>query len=346
MTVKTVLMTGANGEIGHGLISHLAERANVRIVALDMHPLDEALRNKCYRTIAGDILDAGLLESLSAAYDFDTIYHLAALLSTKSERQPRLAHRVNVEGTLNLLELAVGQSRLQGRPITFLYPSSIAAYGLPAEAKLAAGRVKEVEWLTPYTMYGINKLYCEQLGYYYARHYRQLDVEAVAERIDFRGLRFPGLISATTVPTGGTSDYAAEMLHHAAQGLPYRCFVRADTTIPFMAMPDAVNALLRLEAAPRAALTRQVYNVGAFNPSAGAIYELIRARFPHASVAFVPDEKRQRIVDSWPVDVDDTAAREDWGWTPAYDLESAFEQYLIPGVSRRYAGAGGSSHPD
>lgn len=341
MAVKTVLVTGANGEIGHGLISHLAERADVRVVALDLQALDDALRRKCYRTIAGDIQDTGLLENLSAAYDFDTIYHLAALLSTKSERQPRLAHRVNVDGTLNMLELAVGQSRLQGRPITFLYPSSIAVYGLPAlEAKHRAGRVPEGEWLTPRTMYGINKLYCEQLGHYYARYYRQLDMEAAAERIDFRGLRFPGLISAMTVPTGGTSDYAAEMLHHAAQGLPYSCFVRADTAIPFMAMPDAVNALLRLEAAPRAALTRQVYNVGAFNPSAGAIYELIRARFPQAGVAFAPDEKRQRIVDSWPVDVDDTAAREDWGWAPVYDLELAFEEYLIPGVSRRYRGPG------
>ena len=337
MANKTILITGANGEIGHALISHLAERPGMRIVALDMHTLNDAQRAKCYRAVTGDILDIALLESLSAAHDFDTIYHLAALLSTKSERQPTLAHRVNVDGTLNLLELAMGQSRLQGREITFLYPSSIAVYGLPdLEAKRRAGRVKETEWLMPITMYGINKLYCERLGGYYARYYRQLDAHAPHGRIDFRGLRFPGLISATTIPAGGTSDYAAEMLHCAAQHTPYACFVRADSRIPFMTMPDAVNALLRLESAPRAALTREVYNVGAFNPSAGEIYELIRTTFPDAQVSFEPDDKRQRIVDSWPIDLDDTPARADWGWAPTTDVTRAFREHLIPGVARQY----------
>ncbi len=335
--MKTILITGANGEIGHGLISRLAEHDDVRIIALDLHELDTALKSKVHHVVTGDILDTALLESLSAAYNFDTIYHLAALLSTKAERQPVLAHKVNVDGTLNLLEMAVGQSRLQGREIKFLYPSSIAVYGLPdLQTKARAGKVKEHEWPTPRTMYGINKLYCEQLGIYYAQYYRQLDAEAPRGHIDFRALRFPGLISAVTVPTGGTSDYAPEMLHAAAQGKPYHCFVREDTRIPFMAMPDAIEALLRLEAAPRQQLSRHVYNVTAFNPSAGELYELIRRAFPHAQVAFAPDPKRQKIVDSWPADVDDSAARTDWGWRPSYDLERAFQEYLIPGVSRRY----------
>ncbi len=335
--MKTILITGANGEIGHGLISRLAERNYVRIVALDLQELDESLKPKVHRAITGDILDTALLESLSATYNFDTIYHLAALLSTKAERQPVLAHKVNVDGTLNLLEMAVGQSRLQGREIKFLYPSSIAVYGLPdLQTKARAGKVKEHEWLTPRTMYGINKLYCEQLGIYYARYYRQLDAEATQGLIDFRALRFPGLISAVTVPTGGTSDYAPEMLHAAAQGKPYACFVREDTRIPFMAMPDAVEALLQLEAAPRQKLTRFVYNVTAFNPSAQEIFNLVRHAFPKAQVTFTPDLKRQKIVDSWPADVDDSAARADWSWQPAYDLRRAFEEYLVPGVLQRY----------
>jgi nucleoside-diphosphate-sugar epimerase len=335
--MKTILITGANGEIGHGLISRLAEHSDVRIIALDLHELDEALKPKVYRAVAGDILDTALLESLSATYNFDTIYHLAALLSTKAERQPVLAHKVNVDGTLNLLEMAVGQSRLQGREIKFLYPSSIAVYGLPdLETKARAGKVKEHEWLTPRTMYGINKLYCEQLGIYYAQYYRQLDADSPRGHIDFRCLRFPGLISAVTVPTGGTSDYAPEMLHAAAQGKPYQCFVREDTRIPFMAMPDAIEALLQLEAAPRHKLTRFVYNVTAFNPSAGEIFELVRRAFPKAHVTFVPDLKRQRIVDSWPADVDDSAAQRDWGWQPTYDLQRAFAEYLVPGVLQRY----------
>lgn len=335
--MKTILITGANGEIGHGLISRLAECNDVRIIALDLQELDAALKPKVHRVVAGDILDTALLESLSAAYNFDTIYHLAALLSTKAERQPVLAHKVNVDGTLNLLEMAVGQSRLQGREIKFLYPSSIAVYGLPdLQTKARAGKVKEHEWLTPRTMYGINKLYCEQLGIYYAQYYRQLDAEATRGHIDFRALRFPGLISAVTVPTGGTSDYAPEMLHAAAQGRPYPCFVREDTRIPFMAMPDAIEALLQLEAAPRQQLSQHVYNVTAFNPSAGEFFERVRRAFPKAQVTFTPDLKRQRIVDSWPLDVDDSAARADWGWRPHYDLERAFEEYLIPGVSRQY----------
>jgi threonine 3-dehydrogenase len=335
--MKTILVTGANGEIGHGLIARLAEHSDVRIIALDLHELDPSLKPKVYRAVTGDILDTALLESLSATYNFDTIYHLAALLSTKAERQPVLAHKVNVDGTLNLLEMAVGQSRLQGREIKFLYPSSIAVYGLPdLETKARAGKVREHEWLTPRTMYGINKLYCEQLGIYYAQYYRQLDADSPRGHIDFRCLRFPGLISAVTVPTGGTSDYAPEMLHAAAQGKPYQCFVREDTRIPFMAMPDAIEALLQLEAAPRHKLTRFVYNVTAFNPSAGEIFELVRRAFPTAHVTFVPDLKRQKIVDSWPADVDDSAAQRDWGWQPTYDLQRAFAEYLIPGVRQRY----------
>lgn len=335
--MKTILVTGANGEIGHGLISRLADQSDVRIIALDIHELDPALKPKVHRAVVGDILDTALLESLSATYNFDTIYHLAALLSTKAERQPVLAHKVNVDGTVNLLEMAVGQSRVQGREIKFLYPSSIAVYGLPdLQTKARAGKVKEHEWLTPRTMYGINKLYCEQLGIYYAQYYRQLDADAPRGHIDFRALRFPGLISAVTVPTGGTSDYAPEMLHAAAQGKPYVCFVREDTRIPFMAMPDAIEALLTLEAAPRPKLTRFVYNVTAFNPSAGEIFELVRRAFPRAQVTFAPDLKRQKIVDSWPADIDDSAARADWGWQPAYDLKRAFDEYLVPGVLQRY----------
>jgi nucleoside-diphosphate-sugar epimerase len=337
MPPRTLLITGANGEIGHGLIANLAESAQVRLVALDLHMPDEAVRSRCYRTVTGDIADLSLLENLSATYDFDAIYHLAALLSTKSERQPRLANRVNVDGTLNLLELGVAQARQQGRDIVFLYPSSIAVYGLPdLQAKHKAGKVREDHSCEPRTMYGINKLYCERLGRYYEYYYRQLDAQPAEGVLDFRGLRFPGLISAMTVPTGGTSDFAPEMLHAAAAGKPYACFVRDDTRIPFMAMPDAVQALLRLEAAPRSSLTREVYNVGSFNPSAGEVAERVRRAFPEAKITFAPDLKRQSIVDSWPVDVDDSAARADWGWRPDYDINRAFDEYLIPAVSRRY----------
>jgi nucleoside-diphosphate-sugar epimerase len=185
-------------------------------------------------------------------------------------------------------------------------------------------------------MYGCNKLYCEHLGRYYARHYKQLAPEPTAGRVDFRCVRFPGLISAMTTPSGGTSDYASEMIHAAARGVPYACFVRPDTRIPFMAMPDAIDALLLLAAAPRDRLTRTAYNLTAFSPTASDICDTVEKVFPKASVSFDVDVKRQRIVDSWPADVDDSAARRDWGFSPRYDFTRAFDEYLIPTIRERY----------
>lgn len=338
MSIKTILVTGANGEIGHGLIEHLSEYSDIHIIAMDLVPIDESVKARCHRLVTGDILDNHLLETLSTEHNFDTIYHLAALLSTRAERQPTLAHRVNVDGTLNLLEIAITQSRLQGRKIKFIYPSSIAVYGLPdLETKRKADKVKEDQWLAPRTMYGINKLYDEQLGRYYANFYRQLDAEPPKGQIDFRGIRFPGLISAVTLPTGGTSDFAPEMLHMAAKSKDYDCFVREDTRIPFMVMPDAITALLRLQAVPYEKLTQSIYNIGAFNPSAVEVYQILQKAFPNTGAKFVPDYRRQAIIDSWPADVNDTAARRDWDWKPEYSLDRAFSEYLIPTVQKRYS---------
>ena len=185
-------------------------------------------------------------------------------------------------------------------------------------------------------MYGCNKLYCEQLGHYYAHHYKQLAADPHSGRVDFRAVRFPGLISAVTVPSGGTSDYGPEMIHAAARGEPYACFVRPDTRIPFMAMPDGVDALMALARAPRERLSQTAYNLGAFAPTAEDIRAEVLHAFPDAVVTFQVDAKRQGIVDSWPEDVDDSAARRDWGFAPRYDFTSAFREYLIPGIRDRY----------
>ena len=264
-----VLITGASGEIGHGLIERLAQQGERPIITLDLRPLEAELTSRVQHQYVGSVLDVNLLERILAEYEVDLVFHLAALLSTRGEFTPTTAHQVNVEGTIRMLEFAQKEGESHGRPVVFLYPSSIAAYGLPdLGAKARAGRVGENEWTVPSTMYGCNKLYCEHLGRYYARHYKQLAAEHLAGRVDFRSVRFPGLISAVTVPSGGTSDFAPEMLHAAAEGQPYACFVRPDTRIPFMTMPDGVEALLRLAAAPKGALTRTVFNVTAFNPSA------------------------------------------------------------------------------
>jgi nucleoside-diphosphate-sugar epimerase len=333
-----VLITGAGGEIGHGLIDRLAESGDRAIVTIDVARLDDTISRKVDREVIGSILDHAVLERLMAEFEVDLIFHLAALLSTRAEFTPVSAHQVNVEGTLSLLEFAQHEAESHGRPVVFLYPSSIAAYGLPdLETKHRAGRVCEDQYLHPTTMYGCNKLYCELLGTYYARHYKQLAAEALSGRVDFRCVRFPGLISALTMPSGGTSDYAPEMIHAAARKAPYACFVRPDTRIPFMAMPDGVEALLTLAAAPRARLTRTAYNVGAFSPTAEDIRDVVMRAFPEARLTWETDRKRQRIVDSWPLDVDDASARHDWGFDPRYDFDRAFSEYLIPTIKRRYA---------
>src|SRR3954468_6663572 len=217
MRRPVVLITGAGGEIGHGLIARLAGPAR-SIITIDVAPLDRALTPFVAREFTGSITDVDLLDRLLAEFEVDLVFHLAALLSTRAEFTPTTAHHVNVEGTLNLLEFAQRQGESHGRPVVFMYPSSVAAYGLPDLArKTAAGRVREDDYLNPTTMYGCNKLYCEQLGRYYARHYKQLSAD-VPRRVDLRSVRFPGLISAMTRPSGGTSDYAPEMIHAAARG--------------------------------------------------------------------------------------------------------------------------------
>jgi len=335
MRKKGILITGAAGEIGDALIKNLARHEHNQIITLDVKALPAETAGLVTH-VQGDILDQSLLARLVSEYEISTIYHLAALLSTRAEFTPEAAHKVNVEGTMGLLELASDQSQWRGEPVLFIFPSSIAAYGMPdLETKAEFSRVREWEWNYPRTMYGCNKLYCEMLGTYYTQYYRQLAADRPV-MLDFRSLRFPGLISAYTVPSGGTSDYGPEMLHAAAQNEPYACFVRPDTCIPFMAMPDAVKALLDLAAAPPAALSRRVYNVTSFSLTADEFRHHVLHYFPQAQISFEPDVKRQEIVDSWPADLNDNDACRDWGWKPDYDLERSFGEYLVPNIRRRY----------
>ncbi len=333
MRKPAVLITGASGEVGHGLIARLAAHGDP-IVTLDVVPLAPDVARQVQRETVGSILDVALLERLMAEYEIDRIFHLAALLSTRAEFSPLTAHQVNVGGTLHLLEFAQHEAESHGRSVVFLYPSSIAVYGLPdAQIRQAAGRVAEDQWTVPTTMYGCNKLYCEHLGRYYARHYKQLSVRQPGARVDFRALRFPGLISAATVPSGGTSDYAAEMIHAAARRQAYACFVRPDTRLPFMAMPDAVGALVELASAPPSRLTRCAYNVGAFAVTAADVRAEVLRAFPAADITYRVDERRQGIVDSWPADVDDAAARRDWGFSPRLDFTRTIHEYVLPSIA-------------
>jgi threonine 3-dehydrogenase len=337
MSKPVVLVTGANGEIGRSLLQTVAAHGGFDVITLDLTLPPDALRSLVVASYAGNIMDRYLLDQVAAHHEVDMVFHLAALLSARGERDPELAHQVNVEGTLNVLRMAQNQSARLGRPVRFIFPSSIAVYGLPSlEEKRAVGRVREEQWNVPITMYGCNKLYCEHVGRYGMLHARQLGAAPGGARIDFRSIRLPGLISADTAPTGGTSDFGPGMIHAAASNTPYSCFVRPDARIPFMVTPDAVRALLDLANADRERLTTCVYNIGAFSLSAAQIADRVKKSFPAARIDYEPDAVRTAIVASWPEDVDDGRARADWGWQPRYPWDRAFDEYLVPNITARY----------
>jgi len=346
--MKRVLITGVAGEVGSSLAQYLARIGGYSVTGFDLRPPSAEVANVCSRIELGDISSRDAVQTISSNKQFDVIFHLAGILSSGGERAPLKAHDVNVTGSLNILELARAQSEARGTPVTLVFTSTIAAYGVSSlELKNELGAISESQALYPITMYGANKLYCESLGRYYSENFGMLEGVENRVRVDFRAVRFPGLISAHTVPTGGTSDYASEMVHAAAQGVPYSCFVRPDTRLPFMMMPDAIRAIVMLSQAPREALKQRVYNVGGFAPSAREIADLVGLYFPMTAVTYAINPLRQSIVDSWPSDVNDSCARQDFGWCPVYGFEQGFAEYLIPAVKARYAkGAHDSAYSD
>ncbi len=339
MDKHVFLITGVNGEIGHSLIAYLRQKyPDSEIIAFDIADIDKSLLKYEPHFYNGNVLDQQLIERIFDRNDIDCIFHLASLLSTRAEKVPEFAHEVNVSGSLNILHAAARTSERLGKRVKVIFPSSIAVYGLPdLEEKHRAGHVKENQHLNPITMYGCNKLTVENLGEYYSRYYKLTErTGGIPMMPDFRCVRFPGLISAITMPTGGTSDYGPEMLHYAARGEHYDCFVRPDSRISFMAMPDAIKSLIGIAEADQAVLRQSVYNVTSFSLTASEFLEIVRESFPKADIGFAVNPCRQMIIDSWPEDTDDSAARKDWGWAPDYDCKKAFEEYLVPAIKERY----------
>lgn len=335
MSKPLALVTGANGEVGHTLIPLLSKQ-NYEIIAIDITNIGSDLKPFIKEFYLGTVTKSGFLRSVFDKHNFDVVFHLAALLSTSAEKEPEKAHIVNVGGTSITLRMTNEKANKLKKNIKFIFPSTIAVYGLPTlDEKANNPKVKEIDFLNPITMYGINKLYCENLGVYYTKYYKLLSTNS-PKYLDFRCVRFPGLISALTVPAGGTSDFAPEMIHTAAQGKSYESFVREDSVLPFMAMPDAVKSLMVLVKSPKEKMTRFVYNVSSFSATAKEIENVVTQVFPQTSISYNPDTKRQKIVDSWPADIDDSTARKDWGWSPDYDMKKTFKDYLIPEVSSKY----------
>jgi threonine 3-dehydrogenase len=305
------LITGASGEIGTQLI----KKIRGKIIATDIIPPNYKIPKKAI-FIKLDITKKRDILSLFKKYKFGKVFHLAAILSSAGEKDPQKAIDVNLNGTLNLMQAS------QNQKTVFVFPSSIAVYNMESLAlKKKNKKVKEGQFLVPTTVYGISKLFCERLGeYYYAK---------TLSKFNFRSLRFPGLLSAETVPSGGTSDFGPEMLHAAAQKRKYECFVNPQTKIPFMAMPDAVNALISISSAPDKKLSQRVYNVTSFSATAAEIEKVVKKHFPDFQISYKVNQERQKIVDSWPADIDDKSAMRDWGWTPKINFTDTFEKYLI-----------------
>jgi len=328
MRKSAILITGANGEMGRGLIKSL-DNDELQIITLDLQPISDPTSNRIDEEVVGSILDMELLKELSIKYEFTTIYHLAAILSTRAEKNPQLAHSVNVEGTLNLLKLCLEQGERKETAIKFFFPSSIAVYGFnDFNEKKLAGQVNEKSYLNPKTIYGCNKLYCENIGSYFETKYTN---------IDFRSIRFPGIISSQTMPSGGTSDYIPEMIHYAARGEKYQCFARKDAQLPFITMVDAISSIHNLLSTDKRQLKQNIYNIRSFAPTAEEFKEKILEEFKNAKIIFKINEKRQRMIDSWPSDTNDNAAKSDWQWKPKHNLDLGLCDYLIPEIKKLYS---------
>ena len=339
--MDTVLITGSQGEVGHSLIEYFLKETDAKIVAFDLREATSThyASNVTHRIInrTGDVTDEAALKTLFNEFDFAGIFHLAAILSSGGEKFPEKTHSVNVGGSLKLLAAAQESSAKQKRSIRFMFPSTIAIYGIPANEKTANEKIKENAWNFPITMYGNNKLHVENLGSYYSHYYKFLTSTPEDINVDFRAVRYPGLLSADTMPTGGTSDYGSEMIHAAASGKAYSCFVPPTARLPFMTMPDAVRAMIELYNTPKEKLTRNSYNVGSFSVTAKQIEEKVKSSFANSTVTYSPHEKRSAIVSSWPGDIDDAKALADWGWRSNYSFDSAFTEYLIPAIKKKYA---------
>ena len=298
MTQRTILVIGAGGQLGTELVSALRQEfSESRIIATDLRVAEGE------DALSLDVLDREALEGVVREHQVQEIYQLAALLSAKGEQDPMLAWRINMDGLLNVLELA-----RRGLVQKIFWPSSIAVFG----STTPKVDTPQETVTSPETMYGITKLAGERLCAYYARQHQ----------VDVRSLRYPGLVGYRSMPGGGTTDFAVEIYHRAVANEAYTCFLAADTKLPLLYMPDAIDATLALMQAPADRVrVRSSYNLAGFSCTPADVAASILQHYPNFSVDYRPDF-RQRIADAWPHVIDDQAARQDWGWRPQYDLEA------------------------
>lgn len=315
-SVKTVLVTGANGHLGHALIPVLKQKG-YRILTLDLKELTADLKPHVDEAVTDTILN---LDAVSALLEkqVEAIYHLAGTLAVTSELDPQKAHETNASGTVTIFNAALQYSEKTATPLQVILPSSIAVYGIPDVVTKNQAIITEDEYVNPQTIYGITKLYCEQLGIYYSDHYKSLSKNKKWS-MDFRAVRLPGIIAQASSGDDIGKYAGLTMIHSPAEGGGYEVYVKSDTVLPFIAQEDAVNALIGLSEAPREKLQRRVYNVSGLAASVTDLTTAITQSFPEAAMSENLEEGRQKIVDTWPQAIDDSKARQDWGWNPKFD---------------------------
>lgn len=305
-----ILVTGALGQIGSDLTTTLQGKyGKDSVLTTDIH--DEGSQEGPFQFL--DVLDYEAISKTISEYSIDTIYHLAAVLSAHGEKDPDLCEKVNLGGLQNILDAA------RNHGCRVFAPSSIAVFG-PDSRPIAMQHSS----LSPTTVYGRTKKDGEEMMLKYFHNYG----------VDVRGLRYPGLLSWTTPPTGGTTDYAVRVFFEIHANEKYDFFVREDTKLPMMMMQDAIRATMEIMSAPSENLSRwrSGYNIRGISFSASELANCIRSRNPNAEMRFIPDE-RQEIADNWPEDVDDAPARNDWGWQSRFDLEELVDS-MIAGVAQ------------
>jgi len=316
--MKRILVTGATGQIGSELTVELRKKyggENIIAAGHRRKPSEKLLSTGPFEYV--DVTQKDSIEKVVEKYDIDTIYHLAAVLSAVGEQKPQLAWNVNMNGLYNILEVA-----REHNMIRVFWPSSIAVFG-PETPRV---KTPQDTVLIPTTMYGVTKVAGELLcNYYFIRF-----------GLDVRCVRYPGIISSETPPGGGTTDYAVEMFYEAIKKKRYTCFVREDTVLPMMYMPDCIKAAIDLMEADPSKIKHHVgYNVTGMSFSAGELAAEIKKHIPEFECEYKPDF-RQKIADSWPMSIDDSVAREEWGWKPDYDLASMTKD-MIEKLTRRFA---------
>ena len=309
--MEKILVIGANGQIGSELVEALAlQHGADNVVAADISPAS-LYGAKIYEII--DVLNAVRITEVIEQYNITQVYQLAALLSATGEKAPLKAWELNMDGLLNILEIARIRGEA-GKPLKVFWPSSIAAFG----PNTPPVNTPQYTVMDPSTIYGISKLAGERLCEYYFEKYG----------VDVRSIRYPGIISYKSPPGGGTTDYAIAIFHSALRGESYECFLESETTLPMIYMPDAIRATISLmDADPTKLSVRSSYNVAGLSFNPRELAAAIKQNLPAFEIHYAPDS-RQAIAASWPQGLDDSQAQKDWSWQAKVSLDALVADML------------------